>query len=104
MKGVFTWAFPPDMREDTSRLQIYLTEPQGIIKKWNLLLLKKSGSFPPDLQEEAMHFIDFLLTKKSSKQEKRPNLKWIGGLKAYRDQYTALELQKKAKEPAELLR
>ncbi len=26
---------------------------------------------------------------------KKPNLEWIGGLKAYRDQYTSLELQKK---------
>ena len=68
------------------------------------IIVEKIRQLPPDLQEEAMHFIDFLLTKKKSKQEKRPNLKWIGGLKAYRNQYTALELQKKAKEPAELLR
>ena len=68
------------------------------------IIVEKIRQLPPDLQEEAMHFIDFLLTKKKSKQEKRPNLKWISGLKAYRNQYTALELQKKAKEPAELLR
>ena len=59
-------------------------------------IVKKIRQLPPDLQEEALHFIDFLLTKKSPKQEKKPNLEWIGGLKAYRDRYTALELQKKA--------
>jgi len=47
-------------------------------------------------QEEVINFIDFLRTKKSSKRKKKPNLEWIGGLKGYRDQFTALELQKKA--------
>ena len=59
-------------------------------------IIKKIRELPPELQEEVIHFIDFLRTKKSSKQKKKPNLEWVGGLKAYRDQYTALELQKKA--------
>jgi hypothetical protein len=59
-------------------------------------IIEKIRQLPPELQEEVIHFIDFLRTKKSSKGKKRPNLEWIGGLKAYRDQYTALELQKKA--------
>ena len=42
------------------------------------------------------HLEMVLQTKKSSKRKKSPNLEWIGGLKAYRDQFTALELQKKA--------
>ena len=58
-------------------------------------IIEKIRQLSPELQEEAIHFIDFLLTKKS-KRKKRPNLEWVGGLKAYRDQYTALELQKKA--------
>ena len=37
-----------------------------------------------------------LLPKKMSKRKKKPKLDWIGGLEEYRDQYTALELQKKA--------
>lgn len=61
-------------------------------------IVKKIRQLPPELQEEAIHFIDFLLTKKSSRRGKKPNLEWVGGLKAYRDQYTALELQKKASE------
>ncbi len=59
-------------------------------------IIEKIRELPPELQEEVIHFIDFLRTKKSSKGKKKPNLEWIGGLKAYRDQYTALELQKKA--------
>ena len=59
-------------------------------------IVEKIRELPPELQEEVIHFIDFLRTKKSSKRKKQPNLEWIGGLKAYRAQYTALELQKKA--------
>ncbi len=35
-------------------------------------------------------------TRQDSQRKKKPKLDWIGGLKEYRDQYTALELQKKA--------
>ena len=59
-------------------------------------IIEKIRQLPPELQEEVIHFIDFLRTKKSSKRKKKPNLEWIGDLKAYRDQYTVLELQKKA--------
>ena len=58
-------------------------------------IIEKIKELPPELQEEVINFIDFLRRKRSSKQKKKPNLKWIGGLKAYRDQFTALELQKK---------
>lgn len=58
------------------------------------IIVEKIRQLPPELQEEALSFIDFLLTKKNPKRKKKPNLEWIGGLKAYRDQYTALELQK----------
>ena len=59
-------------------------------------IIEKIWELPPELQEEVIHFIDFLRTKKNSKRKKKPNLEWVGGLKAYRDQFTALELQKKA--------
>lgn len=59
-------------------------------------VIEKIRHLSPELQEEVIQFIDFLLRKENLKQEKRPNLAWIGGLKAHRDQYTALELQKKA--------
>ena len=37
-------------------------------------------------------------SKKDSKRKRKPKLDWIGGLKEFRDQYTALELEKKALE------
>ena len=60
------------------------------------IIIEKIKELPPELQEEVIHFIDFLRTKKSSKRKKKPSLEWVGGLKAYRDQFTALELEKKA--------
>ena len=61
-------------------------------------LEQKFEMLPSELQKEAADFIDFLLTRKSSKQKKKPKLDWIGGLKEYRNQYTSLELQEKAME------
>lgn len=58
-------------------------------------IVKKFNQLPPDLRKEVVDFIDFLLTQKVSKRKKKLKLDWAGGLKEYRDQYTALELQKK---------
>ncbi len=60
------------------------------------IIVEKIKALSPEFQQEVIHFIDFLRTKKSSKQVKKPNLEWIGGLKEYHDQFTALELEKKA--------
>ena len=62
--------------------------------KYNIV--EKFNQLPPDLRKEVVNFIDFLLTQKVSTRKKKLKLDWIGGLKEYRDQYTALELQKKA--------
>ena len=40
--------------------------------------------------------ISYRPSRQDSQQKKELKLDWIGGLKEYRDQYTALELQKKA--------
>lgn len=56
---------------------------------------QKIEKMPKALQREVLDYIDFLLTKKVNKK-KKPKLDWMGGLKEYRDQYTALDLQKKA--------
>ena len=53
---------------------------------------------PPELQQEVRDFIEFLLAKRKRKSGKRLSQSWAGGLKDYRDQYTSLELQKKALE------
>lgn len=57
---------------------------------------QKFIKLPHDLQQEVIDFIDFLFTKKVLKKSRKPKLDWIGGLKEYRDQFTSLELQKKA--------
>ena len=56
----------------------------------------KIRQLPPHLQSEVVDFIDFLLVKTKSKGKRRPKLNWIGGLKQYRNQYSALELQEMA--------
>jgi hypothetical protein len=53
---------------------------------------------PPDLQDEARVFVEFLLEKKARKKERKLRQDWVGALRGYRDQYTSLELQKKALE------
>ncbi len=53
---------------------------------------------PPDIQQEVLDFAEFLMTKKEPPKQKRMRLSWIGGLREFRDQYTALELKKKALE------
>ena len=59
-------------------------------------IIEKFNQLPPDLQEKVIKYIDSLLAQKVSKRKKKLKLDWVGGLKEYRDQYTALELQKEA--------
>lgn len=62
-------------------------------------LEKKISQLPENLQKQVSNYIDILLIQISTpKQKKKFKLDWAGGLKEYRDQYTALELQKKALE------
>jgi len=53
---------------------------------------------PPDIQQEVLDFAEFLMSKRKPPKQKRMRLSWIGGLREFRDKYTALELQKKALE------
>ncbi len=53
---------------------------------------------PPKLQKEVEEFVQFLLEKKAQKQGRKLRQDWAGALRDYRDQYTSLELQKKALE------
>jgi hypothetical protein len=56
----------------------------------------KLKRLPQYLKKEVEDYIDFLLEKRTKKSSKKPTLNWIGGLKEFKDQYTSLELQKKA--------
>lgn len=53
---------------------------------------------PPDLQQEVEDFVQFLRERRARKEGRKLRQDWAGSLKAYRDQYTSLELQKKALE------
>lgn len=61
-------------------------------------IAKKIQNLPPDLQDQANDFIDFLINKKNRKMRKTPKLGWIGGLRQFKNQFSALELQKQALE------
>ncbi len=53
---------------------------------------------PPELQKEVHDFLQFLLEKRMRKYGRTLRQDWAGALRDYRDQYTSLELQKKALE------
>lgn len=52
---------------------------------------------PPDLQEEVLDFIEFLARRRKRKA-KAMRQDWAGGLSAYRDRFTSVELQKRGLE------
>ena len=51
---------------------------------------------PPEFQQEVRHFAEFLLDKKGRRGGRKLRLNWVGGLREFRNQYTALELQEMA--------
>ncbi|MFO7744519.1 MAG: DUF2281 domain-containing protein [Psychroflexus sp.] len=58
----------------------------------------KIHKFSPQLLEEVEDFIDFLISKKQNNrnQEKRLKQDWAGALNEFSNQYSSVELQKKA--------
>lgn len=58
-------------------------------------LVKK---LPPKSQEEVRVFVEFLLERQARKSGRKLRQDWAGALQDYRNQYTSLELQKKALE------
>ena len=61
-------------------------------------LEKLIRGLPPDLKQEVEDFIQFLLSKRAKKEGTRLRQNWGGALKEFRQQYSALELQKKTLE------
>lgn len=53
---------------------------------------------PPEFQQEVRDFAEFLLEKKLHPKQKKLRMTWAGGLKEFRNQFTSLELPKKALE------
>ena len=53
---------------------------------------------PPQLQQEVLDFAQYLLDTKVRRKQKKLRMTWAGALREFRDQFTSLELQKKALE------
>lgn len=53
---------------------------------------------PLELQQEVRDFTQFLLNTKVRPKQKNLRMTWAGALRDFRDQFTSLELQKKALE------
>jgi len=53
---------------------------------------------PPELRHEVEDFVQSLLARQKRKTGVKLRLDWVGALRDFRDQYTSLELQKKALE------
>ncbi len=52
----------------------------------------------PEQEKEVQDFAQFLIEKKGRVKGKKVGQSWAGAMRKYRDQYTSLELQKKALE------
>lgn len=52
----------------------------------------------PELRQEVEDFVQFLLERRARKHGRKLRQDWADALRGYRDQYTSLELQKKALE------
>ena len=59
---------------------------------------KMIEELPPELQKEVEDFINSLKEERARKAGKILRQDWAGALRDYRNQYTSLELQKKALE------
>jgi hypothetical protein len=51
---------------------------------------------PPDIQAEVRDFIEFLLVKRARTPATKLHQDWAGALRGVREQYSSLELQRKA--------
>ncbi len=55
-------------------------------------------ALPPELQREVKDFAEFLLERRVRSGAKFLSQNWAGSLRGFRDQYTSLNLQRKALE------
>jgi hypothetical protein len=53
---------------------------------------------PPELQQEVQDFARFLFETRVRSRRAKLRMNWAGGLSEFREQFTSLELQKKALE------
>ncbi len=53
---------------------------------------------PLEYEQEVENFVRFLIEKRVRKEGRKLRQDWAGALRGYRNQYTSMELQKKALE------
>jgi len=68
------------------------------MKQLSKALKELIEELPPDLHGEVRDFVEFLLERRARKNGRMLRQDWAGALRHHRDQYTSLELQKKALE------
>ncbi|MBS4027705.1 MAG: DUF2281 domain-containing protein [Ignavibacteriales bacterium] len=61
-------------------------------------LQEKIEKLPPERLPEVIDFVESLLEQAQKQSATHLRMTWAGGLKEFRNQYTALELQKKSLE------
>ena len=61
----------------------------------------KVKNLPPDMQREVMDFVEFLIQRRAAnrRDDSKPvSQNWAGGLSEFRDRFTSVDLQHKARE------
>ena len=61
-------------------------------------LVEVTKELPEELQSEVRDFARFLRESRVPRPRRKLRQDWAGGLREFRDEYTSLELQKKALE------
>ncbi|MFQ5799568.1 MAG: DUF2281 domain-containing protein [Bacteroidota bacterium] len=56
------------------------------------------NELPPELRQEALDFVQFLIERRSRKTQRKPSFDWAGALKDLKNQYSSVELQHKISE------
>jgi len=70
---------------------------QNILSLDNKNLAEYINNLSPEIKSKVFNYIEEL-TKGKKKKGKKLNLRWAGGLKEYKNNFTSMELQKKSLE------
>jgi hypothetical protein len=88
LNTLFRWIWPP-------RIAIEVARPYSVAMK---SLEEMIRDLPPDDQRKVEDFVKELAKSKPPTPKRKLDQRWAGALKRYRDQYTSLQLQRKALE------
>jgi len=77
------------------RIAIEVARPYSVAMK---SLEEMIRDLPPDAQRKVEDFVKELAKSTTGAPKRKLDQRWAGALKRYRDQYTSLQLQRKALE------